>query len=96
MLNGIKWSIIGDWQKEKTEADSTSSTVMSSFNGVATAALNGLAATKSLNDSARELEEARAAKRKYEEVAVITGEEDEQNALQIFGKLFTFDKVQGR
>ena len=69
---------------------------MSSFNGVATAASNGQSAPKSLNDSARELEEARAAKRKYDEVAVVTGEEDEQNALQIFGKLFTFDKVQGR
>jgi len=81
--------------KEKSEADSTSSASMSSFNGVATAASNGQSAPKSLNDSARELEEARAAKRKYDEVAVVTGEEDEQNALQIFGKLFTFDKVQG-
>jgi len=42
------------------------------------------------------LEEARAAKRKYDEVTVVTGEEDEQNALQVYGKLFTFDKVQGK
>jgi len=48
-----------------------------------------------LTDSARELEEARAAKRKYDEVAVVTGEEDELNVLQIYGKLFAFDKVQG-
>lgn len=61
----------------------------------AAGASNGIGGNKTLSDSARELEEARAAKRKYEEVAVITGEEDEQNALQIFAKLFTFDKVQG-
>ncbi len=48
-----------------------------------------------MSDSARELEEARAAKRKYDEVTVVTGEEDEQNALQVYGKLFTFDKIQG-
>nr|SVE73591.1 EOG090X078K [Daphnia atkinsoni] len=60
-----------------------------------TASTNGMAASKTLSDSARELEEARAAKRKYDEVTVVTGEEDEQNALQVYGKLFTFDKVQG-
>lgn len=59
------------------------------------ASTNGMAASKTLSDSARELEEARAAKRKYDEVTVVTGEEDEQNALQVYGKLFTFDKVQG-
>nr|CAG4637051.1 EOG090X078K [Ceriodaphnia reticulata]SVE72970.1 EOG090X078K [Ceriodaphnia reticulata] len=67
--------------KEKSESESASS--------------NGIAASKTLSDSARELEEARAAKRKYDEVTVVTGEEDEQNALQVYGKLFTFDKVQG-
>lgn len=60
------------------------------------ASTNGIAASKTLSDSARELEEARAAKRKYDEVTVVTGEEDEQNALQVYGKLFTFDKVQGK
>lgn len=55
-----------------------------------------MAVSKTLTDSARELQEARAAKRKYDEVAVITGEEDEQNALQVYGRLFTFDKVQGK
>nr|SVE75159.1 EOG090X078K [Daphnia dolichocephala] len=67
--------------KEKTESE--------------TASTNGVAASKTLSDSARELEEARAAKRKYDEVTVVTGEEDEQNALQVYGKLFTFDKIQG-
>nr|SVE70458.1 EOG090X078K [Daphnia similis]SVE71082.1 EOG090X078K [Daphnia similis]SVE71713.1 EOG090X078K [Daphnia similis]SVE72343.1 EOG090X078K [Daphnia similis] len=67
--------------KEKSESEAAST--------------NGMAASKTLSDSARELEEARAAKRKYDEVTVVTGEEDEQNALQVYGKLFTFDKVQG-
>ena len=39
--------------------------------------------TKTLSDSAREYEEARAAKRKYDEVAVVTGEEDEVNVQQV-------------
>nr|CAG4648680.1 EOG090X078K [Polyphemus pediculus] len=87
-------------KKEKIEADSTSAgsgaTGGSSLSPHASSSSNGLAApTKTLNDSARELEESRASKRKYEEVAVVTGEEDEQNALQVYGKLFTFDKVQG-
>lgn len=47
---------------------------------------------KSLSESAREYEESRAVKRKYEEVEVITGEEDENNILKIFCKLFAFDK----
>nr|XP_023014009.1 ran-binding protein 3 [Leptinotarsa decemlineata] len=49
---------------------------------------------KSLSESAREYEEtSRANKRKYEEVEVITGEEDENNILKISCKLFSFDKV---
>lgn len=48
---------------------------------------------KSLSESAREYEESRAIKRKYEEVTVVTGEEDEKNILQINCKLFTFDKA---
>lgn len=48
---------------------------------------------KSLSESAREYEESRANKRKYEEVTVVTGEEDEKNVLQINCKLFTFDKA---
>nr|CAG4640901.1 EOG090X078K [Eulimnadia texana] len=55
-------------------------------------AVNG--AAKTLTESAREIE-ARASKRKYDEVVVVTGEEDEQNALQMNAKLNIFDKVQG-
>lgn len=48
--------------------------------------------TKSLSESAREYEESRPVKRKYEQVEVITGEEDEHNILKISCKLFAFDK----
>ncbi|KAG8235520.1 hypothetical protein J437_LFUL013482 [Ladona fulva] len=47
--------------------------------------------SKSLSEAAREYEEARAVKRKYEEVTIITGEEDEENVLQITCKLFAFN-----
>lgn len=50
---------------------------------------------KTLSESAREYEESRANKRKYEEVTVITGEEDEKNVSQINCKLFAFDKATG-
>lgn len=39
--------------------------------------------SKSLSEAAREYEEARAVKRKYEEVTIVTGEEDEANVLQV-------------
>ncbi|XP_065211023.1 ran-binding protein 3 isoform X2 [Planococcus citri] len=48
---------------------------------------------KTLSVSAKEYEEARSVKRKYEEVAIVTGEEDEQNVLQINCKLFAFDNA---
>lgn len=51
--------------------------------------------TKSLSESAREYEESRANKRKYEEVEIITGEENETNILNINCKLFAFDKASG-
>lgn len=54
-----------------------------------------LQANKSLSESAREYEESRAVKRKYEEVEVKTGEEGETNVLQITCKLFTYDKSTG-
>nr|CAD7432491.1 unnamed protein product [Timema monikensis] len=38
---------------------------------------------KSLSEAAREYEEARAVKRKYDQVAVVTGEEGEHNVLQV-------------
>lgn len=50
---------------------------------------------KSLSESAREYEESRAVKRKYDEVEVKTGEEGETNIVQISCKLFTFDKNSG-
>ncbi|GJQ75770.1 hypothetical protein Trydic_g17841 [Trypoxylus dichotomus] len=50
---------------------------------------------KSLSESAREYEESRAVKRKYEEVEVKTGEEEEINILHISCKLFTYDKASG-
>lgn len=47
-----------------------------------------------LTQAAQEMEEAtRANKRKYNEVALLTGEEGETNVLQINCKLFAFDKV---
>jgi Ran-binding protein 3 len=47
--------------------------------------------TESLVEAARKYEEMRGAqKRKYEEVEVTTGEEDERNILEISCKLFTF------
>ncbi|XP_039295548.1 ran-binding protein 3 isoform X2 [Nilaparvata lugens] len=46
---------------------------------------------KSLSEAAREYEESRAIKRKYEEVAVVTGEEEENNILQMDCKLFVYD-----
>lgn len=47
-----------------------------------------------LSQAAHEMEEAnRANKRKYSEVTLLTGEEDETNVLQINCKLFAYDKV---
>ena len=49
---------------------------------------------QTLTEAAQEIEEAnRANKRKYSEVTLLTGEEDETNVLQINCKLFAFDKV---
>nr|CAI5832851.1 unnamed protein product [Callosobruchus analis] len=48
---------------------------------------------KTLSESAREYEESRSNKRKYEEVEVITGEENERNILSISCKLFSFDNA---
>lgn len=51
--------------------------------------------TKSLSESAREYEESRANKRKYEEVEIRTGEEGETNIMHLSCKLFSFDKATG-
>jgi len=48
--------------------------------------------TKSLEESAQEYE-SKQVKRTYEEVTVITGEEEESNVIQFAAKLFAFDKV---
>lgn len=50
---------------------------------------------KSLVETAREYEESRAVKRKYDEVEVKTGEEDETNILCMSCKLFSFDGISG-
>ncbi|CAH0554775.1 unnamed protein product [Brassicogethes aeneus] len=51
--------------------------------------------SKSLSESAREYEESRASKRKYDEVEVKTGEEEETNVISISCKLFAYDKTGG-
>lgn len=56
---------------------------------------NDTQSKKSLSESAREYEESRANKRKYEEVEVITGEEEETNVIQLTCKLFSYDKNVG-
>ncbi|XP_045473775.1 ran-binding protein 3 [Harmonia axyridis] len=56
---------------------------------------NNVKENKSLVETAREYEESRAVKRKYEEVEVKTGEEDETNILCISCKLFSFDGASG-
>ncbi|XP_022918248.1 ran-binding protein 3 [Onthophagus taurus] len=48
---------------------------------------------KSLSESAREYEESRAVKRKYDEVEVITGEEGETNITHVSCKLFAYDST---
>lgn len=49
------------------------------------------AAGKTLEESAAEYEKAKSQKRKFEEVEVITGEENEVNVAQLTGKLHVFD-----
>lgn len=48
---------------------------------------------KTLADAAAEYCESRTPKRKYEEVKVVTGEEDERNVVQMNAKLHVFDKA---
>lgn len=53
---------------------------------------NGSANNLSLVEAARKYEEMKGAqKRKYEEVETITGEEDEENIIEINCKLYTFE-----
>ncbi|XP_017084106.1 ran-binding protein 3 [Drosophila eugracilis] len=69
---------------ETSEAAASSSTCSSSSNNKESAE------AKSLTDVAREYEESRAQKRKYEEVETFTGEEDEINIIDVSCKLFAF------
>lgn len=60
-------------------------------NGCASTNSNDTTSSLSLIEAARKYEEARGAqKRRYEEVETVTGEEDENNILEINCKLFTF------
>lgn len=77
-----------------TNANGTSELLFSSA-AKNTVAADSTKEVKSLTESAREYEESRANKRKYEEVAIVTGEEDEKNVMQINCKLFAFDKATG-
>ncbi|XP_016973741.1 ran-binding protein 3 [Drosophila rhopaloa] len=70
---------------ETSEAAASSSTCSSSSNNNKESA-----EAKSLTDVAREYEESRAQKRKYEEVETFTGEEDEINIIDVSCKLFAF------
>lgn len=48
---------------------------------------------KSLSEAAKEYSESRAPpKRKYEEIKTVTGEEEEENIIQIYAKLHVFNK----
>lgn len=47
---------------------------------------------KTLSESAAEWSEAHALKRKYDEVAIVTGEEGETNVIRVNAKLHVFDK----
>ncbi|EDW43372.1 ran-binding protein 3 isoform X1 [Drosophila sechellia] len=69
---------------ETSEAAASSSICSSSSNNKESAE------AKSLTDVAREYEESRAQKRKYEEVETFTGEEDEINIIDVSCKLFAF------
>jgi Ran-binding protein 3 len=78
--------------KEESASENGSSELMFSNAAVVcrTTSKSGL----TLSQAAQEMEEAnRANKRKYSEVTLLTGEEDETNVLQINCKLFAFDKV---
>lgn len=76
------------------ENGSSSSELMFSNAAAVCKTSNDTKSGLTLSEAAHELEEAnRANKRKYSEVTLLTGEEDETNVLQINCKLFAFDKV---
>lgn len=71
-------TVIREREQEQREGATMASADVSSTSG------------KSLSESAREWEEQRANKRKYEEVEVRTGEEGENNVAQVSCKLFAW------
>ncbi|XP_058798434.1 ran-binding protein 3 [Phymastichus coffea] len=82
-------------KEEPTNANGSSSSELMFSNAAAVCKTsNDSKPSLTLSEAAHELEEAnRANKRKYSEVALLTGEEDETNVLQINCKLFAFDKA---
>lgn len=85
-------------EKEEPKEDSTTNNENGSsgllFSNAAAVCKSSTKTNLTLSEAAQELEEAsRSNKRKYNEVALLTGEEDETNVLQINCKLFAFDKV---
>lgn len=78
--------------KEESANENGSSELM--FSNAAAVCRSTAKPGLTLSQAAQEMEEAnRASKRKYNEVTLLTGEEDEMNVLQINCKLFAFDKV---
>lgn len=74
--------------------EATSDATERNENGSSAAADSSVSPTaKTLTESAAEYIENHAKKPKYEEVALVTGEEDEANAIQISAKLYLFDKA---
>ena len=81
-------------KEEIANENGASELMFSNAAAVCKSASNNDKSDKTLTEAAQELEEAnRANKRKYDEVTLLTGEEDETNVLQINCKLFAFDKV---
>lgn len=83
-------------EKEEAKNEETSENGSSEllFSNAATNCRTTVRPSLTLTQAAQVLEEAnRANKRKYNQVTLLTGEEEETNILQINCKLFAFDKV---
>lgn len=81
-------------KEESSSNENGSSSELMFSNAAAAATKSSSKPGMTLSQAAQEMEEAsRANKRKYDEVALLTGEEDETNIFQINCKLFAFDKV---
>lgn len=78
--------------KEPSSGDNSNGSNGDVLQSTATATSSSSNNNLSLVEAARKYEEMKGAqKRKYEEVEVITGEEDEENILEINCKLYTFE-----